>query len=154
MKLKDWLAKWDVNSLHITTPFLEAEWAPTQADQEAAWQLYIELLTRRIMKYLPNQDEEIIILSEISVLIEITRDLIKKYGREAVSFSKLAIVILNQTLLPFISNWRYIIQVGKIKEIENYNKFNIELKSLQDELKKYIKMLADFSGVEDLSELE
>jgi len=46
MKLGKWLENWDMKSLKIKAPFLEMEWNPQEADKDAAWELYIELLTR------------------------------------------------------------------------------------------------------------
>jgi hypothetical protein len=44
--LKKLLKKWDLTSLEITTPFLEMEWEPRDDDKSAAWDLYVELITR------------------------------------------------------------------------------------------------------------
>ncbi|CAA6799169.1 MAG: Unknown protein [uncultured Sulfurovum sp.] len=46
MKWKKWLENWDMSSLKIRTPFLEMEFKPQEADKNASWDLYIELLTR------------------------------------------------------------------------------------------------------------
>jgi hypothetical protein len=46
MKWRKWLEKWDMTSLKIKTPFLDMEWEPQDKDKNAAWELYIELLTR------------------------------------------------------------------------------------------------------------
>ncbi|MCA8993703.1 MAG: hypothetical protein KDA88_17065 [Planctomycetaceae bacterium] len=50
MKWKEWLEKWSMTGLKISTGFLEMEWQPKDADRDAAWEMYIELLTR-IMKF-------------------------------------------------------------------------------------------------------
>ena len=39
-------SKWDMTSLKINLKFLEMNWEPNTADKDAAWQLYIEMLTR------------------------------------------------------------------------------------------------------------
>ena len=46
MKWSKWLENWDMTSLKISAPFLEMEWKPQDEDKAAAWELYIELLTR------------------------------------------------------------------------------------------------------------
>lgn len=46
MQLKKLLEKWDLTSLRITTPFLEMQWEPKDEDKTAAWELYVELITR------------------------------------------------------------------------------------------------------------
>ena len=47
MQLNKLLEKWDLTSLKIKTPFLEAHWEPKDEDKDAAWDLYIALLPRR-----------------------------------------------------------------------------------------------------------
>ena len=46
MKWSKWIEQWDMTSLKIKTPFLDMEWKPQDEDKAAAWELYIELLTR------------------------------------------------------------------------------------------------------------
>ena len=53
MKWKKWLENWDMTGLKLKTPFLEMEWNPQTADQNAAWDLYIEMLTRITTQSLP-----------------------------------------------------------------------------------------------------
>lgn len=37
MKLAKWFENWDLTGLKIKTPILEMEWAPQEADKDAAW---------------------------------------------------------------------------------------------------------------------
>ena len=53
MQWRKWLENWDMTSLKISTPFLDMEWKPQAADKEAAWELYVELLTRVSTQGLP-----------------------------------------------------------------------------------------------------
>ena len=47
MRLKNLLEKWGMTSLKIKTPFfLEMDWQPHDQDRNAAWELYVELITR------------------------------------------------------------------------------------------------------------
>ena len=46
MKWKKWLENWDMTSLKFNLKFLEMEWQPKEPDKNAAWELYIEMLTR------------------------------------------------------------------------------------------------------------
>ena len=55
MKFKDWLEKWEMQSLRIKSPFLEMEWKLGNADRAAAWELYVELLTRTATQPLPEE---------------------------------------------------------------------------------------------------
>ena len=59
MKLRDLLEKWGLTSLAIKAPFLEAEWEPRDADMTAAWELYVELITRVATQHLdPDEGDE------------------------------------------------------------------------------------------------
>ena len=60
MNLKGWLKQWGLDSLKINAQIVEAEWSPQPGDREAAWKVYIELLTRITTQALPSEsgDEE------------------------------------------------------------------------------------------------
>jgi len=77
MKWRKWLEKWDMTSLKIKTPFLDMEWKPQDEDKNAAWELYIELLTRITTQPLAEShgDEETA-LKSIYSLFSITREVI------------------------------------------------------------------------------
>ncbi|MDE0085472.1 MAG: hypothetical protein OXU23_07155 [Candidatus Poribacteria bacterium] len=53
MNFSNWLEKWETTPLKITPPFLQMEWTPKAADKNAAWALYIELLTWITTRLLP-----------------------------------------------------------------------------------------------------
>src|SRR5437762_1496428 len=102
MKLRDWLDKWGLTSLKINLHFLEAEWAPKDADKDAAWELYIELLTRITTQPLPREHGvEATALASVHALFWLTREAIKRHGRPCQEFTKIAIVVLNQVVRPF-----------------------------------------------------
>lgn len=102
MKWKKWLEKWEMTSLQIKAPFLNMKWEPKDADKAAAWDLYIELLTRITTQPLPKEHgDEQTALNSVFALFGLTRDVLKKHGRDAEEFSKIAIVVLNQVMRPF-----------------------------------------------------
>ncbi len=155
MKLSEWLSEWSMSSLKIKASFLEMEWAPNDQDRNAAWDLYVEMLTRVATQHLePESGDEQTSLESIHCLFSITREILKRQGRQCLEFAKIAIVILNQVIRPFTAKWHKRF-VGKSslnsEESERYRK---ELARLQVQLRKYTKMLADMAGVEDLSEIE
>ena len=53
MKLKKWFENWDMTKLKVKAGVFEAEWEPQEKDREAAWELYVELLTRIATQPLP-----------------------------------------------------------------------------------------------------
>lgn len=102
MKWGKWLENWDMTSLKIKAPFLEMDWNPAEPDRDAAWELYVELLTRITTQTLSNDDgDEKTALDSISSLFSITRTVIKSHGRNCIEFTKLAVVVLNQIIRPF-----------------------------------------------------
>ena len=56
MKRHDFLEKWGLSSLKIHLGWLNGEFAPHDPDREAAWELYIELLTRVATQHLSPED--------------------------------------------------------------------------------------------------
>jgi hypothetical protein len=155
MKWQEWLEKWSMTSLKIKTPFLESEWSPKDKDKDASWELYIELLTRIATQPLPqDHGDEKTALESVHKLFGLTREIIKKHGRECIEFTKIAIVILNQKIRPFTAKWHKVMIENGFEKEEVRTKFREELKELQDVLKIYTKMLSDMAGVEDLTELE
>ena len=151
MKWKKWLENWDMTSLKIKTPFLEMDWNPKDEDKTAAWELYIELLTRIATQPLDNSHgDEKTALTSIFSLFSITREIIKRNGRHCVEFTKIAIIVLNQIIRPFTAKWHKLSLIeSAFKDPEKCKTFRKELLELQLILQKYSRMLADMSGVED-----
>ncbi|OQY52255.1 MAG: hypothetical protein B6245_23800 [Desulfobacteraceae bacterium 4572_88] len=155
MKWHNWLEKWEMASLKIKTPFLETEWKPQDEDKAAAWELYVELLTRITTQVLDDtHGDEKTALDSVFALFSITRNVIKHNGRGCIEFTKIAIVVLNQVIRPFTAKWHKLSTKGAFEQADKCREFRRELKALQTELRKYTKMLADMAGVEDLTDLE
>ena len=156
MKWSNWIEKWGMESLKIKTPFLEMEWKPKDRDKKAAWELYIELLTRITTQPLDDAhgDEETA-LKSIHSIFSLTREVIKTNGRHCIEFTKIAIIVLNQVVRPFTAKWHRLSVQGSFSNTEKCQEFREELKKLQSILNSYTKMLGDMAGVEeDLTELE
>lgn len=156
MQWSRWLEKWEMSSLKVQTPFLEMEWCPTDPDQTAAWELYVELLTRVTTQALPHgAGDELAALESIQSLFPTTRAVIKSNGRGCQEFTKIAIVILNQRVRPFTSKWHRLTALDdRLAEEPTRIEFRRELKELQKVLETYAGMLAEMAGVENLVTLE
>ena len=154
MKLRKWLENWDMTSLKINVGILETEWQPQEKDREAAWELYIEMLTRIVTQPLPetNGDEESA-LKSVHALFGITREILRRKGRECVQFTKLAVVVLNQIVRPFTAKWHRISLSGAFQDPSVRKEFRDDLAKLQVELRKYTKALAEIAEVEDMTAL-
>jgi hypothetical protein len=155
MKWSKWLEKWDMSSLKIATPFLEMEWKPQDEDKVAAWELYIELLTRITTQPLDAMyGDEKTALDSVYTLFPITRQILKDNTRNCVEFTKIAVVILNQVVRPFTAKWHRLSLQGAFDNADRCSEFRDELYTLQITLRKYTRMLAEMAGVEDLTALE
>ena len=78
MKWKEWLENWSMTSLKIKTPFLDMDWNPKDANKDAAWELYTELLTRFTTQELPiEHGDEQTALESVFKIFGLTRDIIK-----------------------------------------------------------------------------
>lgn len=155
MKWGKWLENWDMTSLKVKVPFLEMEWNPQDEDKAAAWELYIELLTRITTQKLDNNHgDEKTALTSIFSIFSITRDVMKNNGSHCIEFTKIAIIVLNQIVRPFTAKWHGLSVSGAFEDPAKCEEFRQELVELQRILRLYTKMLADMAGVEDLTELE
>jgi len=155
MKWRKWLEQWEMTSLKIKTPFLNMEWEPKDADKAAAWELYVELLTRSTTQPLnPQHGDEKTALDSVYSLFPLTRDVLKRNGRDCLEFTKLAVVVLNQVVRPFTTKWHRLSLEGAFEKPSKRKEFRKELTGLQAEIRKYTRMLGDMAGVEDLTLLE
>ena len=144
-----------MTSLKIKTPFLEMDWQPKDEDKNAAWELYVELLTRIATQKLPiEHGDEATALESIYKLFGLTREVIKRHGRHCITSTKIAVIILNQKIRPFTAKWH---KKNIEKAFENPDEclvFRNELETLQEQIKNYTRLLSDIAEVEDLTELE
>lgn len=155
MKFGEWLRKWSMTSLKVKTPYLDMEFKPQEADKKAAWDLYIELLTRVATQELDDRcGDEVTALESVYSIFSLTRNIIKENGRECNEFAKVAIVILNQKIRPFTSKWHKPVMDGELDFKDMRKEFRADLRGLQKDLRLYTGMLADIAGVEDLTDLE
>ncbi|QDT98035.1 hypothetical protein [Gimesia aquarii] len=155
MKWKEWLDKWSMSSVKLSAGFAELEFSPKDPDRDAAWELYIELLTRVTTQHvLPEHNEEKTALTSIYKLFGLTRETLKNQGRQCNEFTKIAIPVLNQVVRPFTSKWYRKSLDGAFEDEVISQEFHVELADIQIQLRKYTKMLADMANVEDLTELD
>ena len=155
MKWRDWLANWGLDSLKINIKFLEMEWKPQVVDRNAAWDLYIELLTRIATQPLPREHgDEQAALDSVHKLFELTRDILHKHGPGCGVFAKVAIPVLNQIIRPFTAKWHRLSITGAFQDAAKCKDFRDELEALQIKLQHYTQALAKMANVEDLTKLE
>ncbi|MEM7540698.1 MAG: hypothetical protein AAF384_03820 [Pseudomonadota bacterium] len=150
MKIKNLLEEWGITSLKLNAGFVEADFEPRDDDQDGAWKLYVELITRTATQALPaDAGDEKTALESIHNVFGITRDIIKEHGRRGEAFTRIAIAVLNQWLRPFCTKWHR----ADFASAENCTLFRTELSDLQSDLRKYTGVLANLAGTEDVTDL-
>ncbi len=155
MRIKDLFEKWGLVGLKVKTPILEMDWEPSDHDKDAAWDLYVELLTRIASQRLPDDHgTEEAALESVHKIFGLTRTTLKERGRKAENFTRVAIIVLNQVIRPFTAKWHRLSKQGAFDEDAKCAEFRGELAALQDKLKAYTKLLSDLADVEDMTEME
>lgn len=155
MRIKDLFEKWGMTGLKVKTPILEMNWEPSDPDKNAAWDLYVELLTRITTQRLPEESGiEKAALESVHKIFELTRTTLKEHGRKAENFTRIAIIVLNQVIRPFTAKWHRLSEQGAFDNGEKCIEFRGDLSQLQNKLRAYTKMLSELADVEDMTEME
>lgn len=155
MKLGDLFRSFNLEKVKLNLSVIEMEMSFEPADQDAAWELYVEMLTRIVTQPLPFEyGDEKTALDSIYALFGITREILRRRGRETIQFSKIAIPVLNQVVRPFTTKWHKENLAGAFEHERKRKEFREELKILQSELRNYNSMLAKIADVEDLTNVE
>ena len=155
MRIKDLFEKWGLVGLKVKTPILEMDWEPSDPDKNAAWDLYVELLTRITTQRLPHEHgTEEAAIESIHKIFGLTRSTLKEHGRKAENFTRVAIIVLNQVIRPFTAKWHRLSEQGAFDEETKRAEFREELTQLQDRLMAYTKLLSELADVEDMTEME
>lgn len=124
-------------------------------DRDAAWELYIEMLTRIVTQPLPSEDgDEQTALDSVYSLFPTTREILRRRGRSTIQFSKVAIPVLNQVVRPFTAEWHRKSLANAFTDPVQQQEFREALAALQVDLRNYNRLLANIAGVEDLTDLE
>lgn len=95
------------------------EWVPDTAERKAAWDMYVELITRVTVVPL-SADEGLIreALTSYYSLFDTTRRILKEGGPDlarpsedgAVAFGHLAVAVLNKALRPLLAKWHPLLE--------------------------------------------
>ena len=155
MKRRAFLEQWGLSGLKINLGFLEGEFSPQDPDRAAAWELYIELLTRIATQHLPpDSGDEAAALKSVADLFPITREILRRHGSGCGEFAKLAIPVLNQAIRPFTAEWHRRSLAKAFDDPATCAEFRAQLAALQVILRGYTRALAAIADVEDLTGLE
>ncbi len=104
-------------NVELTVPLLGkigGEWAPDDAERQAAWEMYVELATRITVQPLaPGEGLIREALTSYYSLFDTTRAILRTHGPRVaqpaadadLSFGYLALAVLNGALRPVLSRW-------------------------------------------------
>ena len=155
MQLGSLLSNFQLEKVRLGPAWANVEISFDQSDQDAAWELYVEMLLRVVTQPLPSEGgDESTALDSIYALFPVTREILRRRGRSAISFSKVAIPVMNQVVRPFTTKWHPQSLSGALGDAEKRAEFRQDLEALQSDLRNYNRLLAQIAGVEDLTDLE
>lgn len=126
----------------------------SEAEERAAWHLYVEFATRVTAHPLePGGGSVREALDSLYKLFGITREVLREagpaIGRDRESLGPLAIEVLNQGLRPFLLRWHpALAQAGDELDPERRAEFDRELADLREGLEEYVAALAAIAGIE------
>lgn len=141
------------------------EFENDEAQQRAAWSLYVELSTRIAVQPLEEGDGILReALTSLYNVFGITRQILREAGPEIAkgsqSFGAIAIDVLNIGLRPFLAKWHPILKayeehkpadrsaVEHERSWSRENEFRQELNRIREQMSIYVDALAKIAGVE------
>lgn len=155
MKWRYLLGEWGLSKLQLDAGFVEAEFAPEEADRKAAWELYIELATRISTQPLPaGQGVDETALASLHSLFASSREIMKRHGREAAAFARIGIAVLNHVLRPFLTRWHPVLAAPVAAVAPDpalLATFRQELESIRQDMLEYARLLAAIADVEPMA---
>ena len=155
VKLPALFRKFQLEKIKIGPKWVNVEVSFISADEDAAWDLYVEMLTRITTQPLPSDvGDEKTALDSVYSLFPTTREILRRRGRKTVHLSKIAVPMLNQIVRPFTAKWHRESLEGAFENPVKRAEFREELTALQKDLRNYARLLAEIANVEDLTDLE
>ena len=153
--LRDLFARHGLEKIRLNAGIIQADISLEDADRDAAWEMYVEMLTRIVTQPLPNDTgDEKAALESVHALFPVTREILRRQGRQTTQFSKVAIPVLNQVVRPFTAKWHRLSLSGAFEDDAMRSEFREDLRGLLVDMRNYIRMLAEIAKVEDLTDLE
>jgi hypothetical protein len=95
-------------------PEISGTWAPDRSQRQAAWEMYVELVTRiSVEKLGPEQGLLREALTSLYSLFSSTREILRRYGPAVArthrgaseSFASIAVAVLNRVLRPLLEDF-------------------------------------------------
>lgn len=150
---------------------ISGTWEPDDSEQKAAWEMYVELVTRvAVVELRPDEGLLREALSSLYTIFGSTRDILRKHGSGVaqpkgagtLSFGYLSVTILNVVLRPVLAKWHPLLldyestkdrSVSPLEHERRWDK-NEELRTVLEEtrnqLLEYANVLGNVAGVPPL----
>ena len=154
-----------LTSVKIKIPWVgEAEWKADPKERNAAWELYVELVTRIAIQPL-RADEGLLreALTSLYSLFDSTRQILRSAGPDIgtsnPSVAGIAITVLNRGIRPFLSRWHPPLSDWEARrdasvspgeherKWQEHDKLRGELETLRADLQSYAKGLTTLAGI-------
>jgi hypothetical protein len=161
--------------VNLSLPFgvggLKGVWEPDQSEQTAAWEMYVELITRiAVVEIGPSQGLLREGLDSLYSLFDTTRGILRQHGPSVArvkgqgtySFGYLAVIILNQVLRPVLAEWHPklldyerrrptdVSQADQEQAWAHNEELRAVLREIRPTLEQYAELLAEVAGVPSL----
>jgi len=158
-------------NLHVLQ--ISGTWEPNDDERKAAWELYVELVTRiSVVPLGPGEGLLREALSSLYSLFPTTREILRRYGPDVAepkpsgqySFGTLAVAMLNIGLRPVLARWHPALQEWEATQPEtrsrgeherawdHANELRAAVETTRDALTQYARLMAEACGVPDLLE--
>lgn len=158
-------------SLNLGLLNIEGTWKPDDIEKKAAWEMYVELVTRVTLQELtPEEGLLREALSSFYSLFGTTREILRRSGPSIakpkngsnISFGQLAVNILNFVLRPLLAIWHPLLldyeqtrekSVSLVEHERRWEKnkeLQKEIAEVRVKLIKYADLLANVAGVQAL----
>ena len=157
-------------SVDLKTPFLSVKggWEADESEQQAAWELYVELVTRiATVELKPGEGLLREALSSLHQIFSETREILRKYGpgvakpkgQGKLSLGVIAVTVLNSGLRPVLAKWHPLLEnyektrqpnvsIGEHEARWPHNEELREvLREVQSTIRAYANLLAEVAGV-------
>jgi hypothetical protein len=154
-----------LTSVKIKIPWVgEAEWNADPKERNAAWSLYVELVTRIAVQALPaDEGSQREALTSLHSLFDSTRQILREGGPDVgasiTSVGGIAIAVLNRGIRPFLTKWHPALSDWESRRDSSLSpgeheqkwpqrdQMRSELTKLRVDLESYAEGLASIAGI-------
>jgi hypothetical protein len=151
---------------------LAGTWEADEAQRLAAWEIYVELVTRvAVVTLRPSDGVLREALTSLHDLFDITRGVLRKGGPElarpakigALSLGIIAVDVLNRAVRPFLARWHPLLLTWEVNRPASKSAaeheavwpksaaMRADLEALQAILRSYAELLGTVAGVPSLA---